>query len=217
LPESDTHEDELFAFTPISVPDRERRSARGRLKARVAGGVAGAVVASLLVWWIVAANTDHKPVKHVAEFPLRFGDYAHADHDTWPASDGNTDFAKGAVRATYTAPGDKEAWIALYRDPGAQDYGISSDDDAVTSTLTKAGVRTGPVRSYPSGMKHGAIKCADTMVDSTHGFTSCTWQDTTMAVDFTPGIGAHTVLSTSAPADFRAFLAGLRIKPAKAR
>lgn len=215
MPDNDTNGDEPFSFTPIAVPDPARRSARGRLRTRAAGGVAGAVVAVLLIWWVVEANTDHTPAKHTAVLPLSFGAYARADHDTSPASTGNTDLAQGPVDVTYTAPGGKQAWITLYRDPGI-DLAPTSDSDLTKSALTGADVRTGAVHRYPSGKSDGDIKCADTVSGDTRGVTQCAWQDKTMGVTFVPAVGSRAVTSPSAPADLRAFLAALQIKKAKA-
>lgn len=214
MPNSAADEDEPFAFTPIAVPDPARRNARGRLRLRVAGAAGLAVVVGLVAWWVVAANEDHTPAKHAATLPHTFGAYTRSAQVDQPTSNGNTDFAQGPVDATYTAPGGKEAWITLYRDPGFS-FAPSSDSDDAKTLVSGTHVSTGPITRHPSGRPDGDIKCAVIAVSGTRGFTQCAWQDKTMAVVYVPVLKGHTVVSAAAPADLRAFLAGLKVTKAK--
>lgn len=114
---------------------------------------------------------------------------------------------------TYRASGGKAAMITMELDPTfTQEPGGS--DDAV-SLLTGTDASTGQVTSHPAGRIGGSIKCADIAVgENGAGFTQCVWQDKSAAVVYVPSLNHHTVMSKSAPIDFRAFLDALKITSA---
>lgn len=210
--------DDPIAFSPITVPDRDR----GRRRNRIIGIAAAVVViAGGITAWVVAAGGDDAPVKHTAVIPKAFGPYTQAtkpDESHWKDIGGEQlDQSKQEVRLTYLAPGGKDIGVAIDLDPAdyvskdGTHYGAGSDS-SVESSLGVEDMKG--VRDYPAGKAGGTILCAD---PTTHGvtWTICTWQTDEAVVTFHPAVNGRTVVDHDAADDLRAFLDALRIEPKK--
>jgi hypothetical protein len=211
--------DEPIAFTPITVPDRER----ARRRNRVIGIVAAVVVIAggITTWVVVAGGGDDEPVKHTAVIPKAFGEYRQAtkpEESHWKSIGGEQlDQSKQEVRLTYLAPGGKDIGVAIDLDPPdfVSDDGTHNGpgSDSMTESLLGVEDMKG-VRDYPAGKVGGKIQCAD---PTTHGvtWTICAWQSKDVTVDFHPAVNGKTVVDHNAAADLRTFLAALKIEPKK--
>ncbi|WP_031516201.1 hypothetical protein [Streptomyces sp. NRRL F-5123] len=213
--------DDPIAFTPITVPDRERGRRRNRII-----GIATAVVViagGITTWVVVAGGGDDKPVKHTAVIPTAFGEYTQAkpDDSLWERIGGdNLDpLKKGGARITYTAPDGTGAMVTVEVDP--PDY-VSDDgthhgpgSDSFTKQLLGVDDLSG-VREYPAGKADGKIPCVDISARNVTT-TKCAWQDEAASVTYYPvrngkGIVDHTGATAES---LRAFLDALKIEPLK--
>ncbi|MGW5353777.1 hypothetical protein ACWERV_25085 [Streptomyces sp. NPDC004031] len=211
--------DDAIAFSPITVPDRERARRRNRII-----GIAAAVVViagGITTWVVVAGGGDDKPVAHTAVLPQAFGPYTRAtepEDSHWKTIGGEQpDPSKGEVRVTYLGPDGKDVGVALDLDPAdfVSHDGIHHGPGSDSSVESSLGLEdmTG-VRDYPAGKAGGTIQCAE---PTTRGlkWTICTWQTKEAVVTFHPAVGGHTVVDPGAAADLRTFLAALKIEPKK--
>jgi hypothetical protein len=210
----DTSDDDRITLTPISRPDPAAQDNRRRRRTFIAGAVAVIVVAGGISWWVVSANTDHKPVKHTAVLPATFGGYTEAkpgDTEWGALGDVNTDITKGSVDLTYRAPGGKAAMVTVELDPPIKTDVSGGSDDAL-SALFGTDVTSGEVRTYPAGTAAGKIQCANISVGP-GTFTKCAWQNSAANVTLSPVLDHHTVVAEDAATDLRAFLDALKVQP----
>jgi hypothetical protein len=213
--------DEAIVFSPISVPDEADR-ARGRRRRRLLAGAAAVVVVAggITAWAVAASGGDSKPAKHTAVIPQAFGAYTEAKPgDTeWTQYDApNTDIAKGQVYLTYRAAGDRAAKVNIRMDPSdyVSDDGTHHGPGSVSSTMSLLAVNDmSVVHSYPAGKAGGKIQCADIRYQNI-AITRCAWQSDAADITYVPVVKHVAVADRSAPADFRAFLDALTIKPLK--
>ncbi|MFI0898883.1 hypothetical protein [Streptomyces sp. NPDC020983] len=211
--------DEPIAFTPLTVPDRER----GRRRNRVIGIVAAVVViaAGITTWVVVAGGGDDEPVKHTAVIPKAFGEYTQAtkpEESHWKSIGGEQlDQSKQEVRLTYLAPGGKDIGVSIDLDPAyfATHDGIDYNrgSDSMTEMLLGVENMKG-VHDYPAGTSGGTIQCVD-QTFRTITYTTCAWQGKDATVTFKPAVNGKITVDHDTAANLKAFLAALKIEPKK--
>jgi hypothetical protein len=206
-----TPEEDRITLTPISRPDPAARDNRRRRRTIAVAVLACAVVVGGVVWGVVAANQDDKPVKHKAVVPYAFGPYVRstAAQSAWyPLAGSNSDPNKGYAFLSYNAGPDKGLHVSVNLDPPfTQQPGDNTD---WLTTIFGTPVTPSKVHKYDAGPVGGTIQCADISANG-GAFSECVWNSKSANVTLTPTLGHHTVTSSDAPADLRSFLKALEI------